>query len=220
MVGKVLNVCGELPERTVLSGSDFKAIVSGEPRDVEGKNTAIFTYHPKAAQWFASNVLPKTFDTSEGFTRRWLIFEFSHVLSDKEKIVDYHKILVSEEREAIAAWAVEGLQRLLKQRTFTTPISHTRRVEEMVRSNNSVASFIAYSEAVSLDKDSFADARGVYDQYRHYMQYVVRGNGVSFERFRHMLRELGLEQREYNDGVGVIRFDVIGLKLHEVLRPV
>jgi putative DNA primase/helicase len=33
MVGKVLNVCGELPEDAMISGERFKGIVCGEPQD-------------------------------------------------------------------------------------------------------------------------------------------------------------------------------------------
>jgi P4 family phage/plasmid primase-like protien len=217
MVNKALNICGELPEEAVIDGRAFKEIIEGTEQNTEFKGTAIFQYKPTAAQWFASNFLPRTRDTSKGFVRRWQIFEFNRVVPQAERIVNFHEMLVAEEREAIAAWAVMGLRRLQQQNDYTQPKSHLEALEQISRSNNSVVAFLMTSDKVRPTEGATADSRAVFDCYCDHMKTVSRGYGVTFERFKQMLRELGYKLKPYVDGVGVHREEIEGLSLKQVL---
>lgn len=219
MVGKALNICGELPESTMIEGSRFKSVVGGETQITELKGKPVFEYKPTAAQWFAANILPRSKDTSEGFNRRWLILEFNRVIEAQKRIVKFHELLVSEEREAIAAWAVQGLERLQKQRTYTQPTSHETLLNLVRRANNSVVSFLQSTEKVEKVEDASADMRAVFDHYVTFMREVSRGWSVTYERFRQMIRDAGHEVKPYVDGVGVEREEICGLKLKQVLIP-
>jgi putative DNA primase/helicase len=213
MVGKVLNVCGELPEDSMISGDRFKGIVCGEPQDTEYKGKDSFTFKPLAAHWFASNHLPRSRDTSDGFIRRWIIFEFTRKVPESERIMNFSEVVIAEEREAIAAWAVDGLKRLLAQKEYTLPASHKRLENLVFRSNNSVAAFLQSSERVRPEEGSQADCRTVFDQYLFYMKDVSRGYGVTFERFKAMLEGLGYRVDEYQDEMRVTRDKIHGLKV-------
>lgn len=220
MVGKTLNLCGELPEEAVISGEKFKMVVGGEQVPTEFKGKDGFDFNPIAAHWFASNHLPRSRDTSGGFARRWLIFDFNRIIPDEERIVDYYKVLVAEEREAIAAWAVQGLHRLQKQNEYTLPESHKRRLNQVVRANNSVAAFLQSSDKVRPGSmDDSADLRNVFDHYVYYMKEISKGWSVTYERFRQMIEELGYPVAVYHDGVGVQREEIRGLKLMGVILP-
>jgi len=219
MVGKTLNICGELPEEATIDGRAFKEIVEGTDQNTEFKGGAIFQFKPKAAQWFGSNHLPRSRDTSRGFVRRWLIFDFLRVVPDNEKIVDFYKVLIAEEREAIAAWAVQGLKRLLAQGDYTQPSSHVARLNQVARANNSVAAFIQSSDKVKATEGSVADLRAVFDQYIDFMKNISRGYSVSYERFMQMVDELGYTVDQYVDGVGQLRHDAQGLELRQALLP-
>lgn len=221
MVNKTLNLCGELPEEAVINGEKFKMVIGGEEITTEFKNQDPFAFRPVAAHWFASNHLPRSRDTSGGFSRRWLIFDFNRIIKDEERVVDFWKVLVSEEREAIAAWAVQGLRRLQLQKEYTLPASHEVRLNQVIRSNNSVAAFLQSSDKVITtgnDADT-VDVRNVFDHYVFYMKEVSKGWSVSFERFKQMLDELGHYVRPYRDGVGVLREEVEGLKIVSALLP-
>lgn len=214
MVGKVLNVCGELPEDSMISGERFKGIVCGEKQHTEFKGKDGFDFCPACAHWFASNHLPRSRDTSDGFIRRWIIFEFTRKIVEADRILNFADVVISEEREAIAAWAVEGLKRLLDQREFTLPASHRRLENLVLRSNNSVAAFLQSCERVRPDDEGgVADCRTVFDQYIFYMKDVSRGMGVTYERFKAMLEGLGYRVNEYHDEMRVTRDLVKGLKV-------
>jgi P4 family phage/plasmid primase-like protien len=219
MVNKALNICGELPEEAVIDGRTFKEIIEGTEQNTEFKGAAIFQYKPTAAQWFASNFLPRTRDTSNGFVRRWQLFQFSRVVPTSERIVNFHEKLVSEEREAIAAWAVQGLHRLQKQNDYTQAKSQKEGLEQISRSNNSVVAFLMTSDKVRPEEGQSADSRAVFDCYCDHMKTISRGYGVTFERFKQMIGDMGYKLKPYVDGVGVHREEIIGLSLKQALLP-
>jgi putative DNA primase/helicase len=212
LVNKTLNVCGELPEASAIDGERFKGVVVGEPQGTEYKNKDGFKFVPIATHWFASNHLPRTRDTSDAFIRRWLVLDFNRVIPLSERIEDFAKILVAEEREAIAAWAVEGL-RSIERDGWVIPASHKGRENQILRSNNSVAAFLQSCEQIKCEKTHQGDIREVFDVYLHYMKHVSRGMGVTFERFKQMLEDLGYATEEYKDEMRVTRFKIFGVGL-------
>lgn len=213
MIGKTLNVAGELPEEAVIGGAKFKMVITGEEITDSFKGKDNFKFRPIATHWFGSNFLPRSKDTSGGFVRRWLILDFSRVVPDEERIVDFWKTLVAEEREAIAAWAVKGLIRLQKQGDYTQPASHKIRLSQILRANNSVAAFLSWTDKIKVDNDGEADARAIFDQYVFYMKDISKGWSVAFERFTQMLGDLGYDMVLYHDALGVQRQKVRGLRV-------
>lgn len=219
MAGKTLNVCGELPEEATIDGRAFKEVIEGTGQHTEFKGMDGFVLKPIAAHWFGSNFLPRSRDTSGGFVRRWLILDYNRIVPASEKVVNFHKLLISEEREAIAAWAVQGLARLMRQRDYTLPHSHEVRVNQVLRSNNSVAAFLQSSDKIRPEEGAETDARVVFDQYVFYMKDVSRGFSVTYERFQQMLGELGHECVPYKDPTGVMRHKAMGLKVASLALP-
>lgn len=221
MVNKTLNVCGELPEDAVINGEKFKMIVGGEQISDEFKGVDLFHFRPVAAHWFASNHLPRSRDTSGGFSRRWLIFDFNKIISDEERVVDFWRVLVSEEREAIAAWAVQGLKRLQQQKEYTLPSSHVMRLNQVVRSNNSVAAFLQSSDKIrpTDDMTKKVDVRTVFDHYVFYMREVSKGWSVTYERFKQMLDELGHSVTPAKGFGGIQLDEAAGLIVQNPMLP-
>ena len=216
MVGKTLNICGELPESGNIGGDVFKQVIVGDEIRTERKQQAGFMFKPIAANWFASNFLPRSKDSSEGFVRRWLVLEFTKVVPEKDRIPNYAEVLVAEEREAIAAWAVQGLNRLMTRRGYTLPESHSVRLGQVKRANNSVAAFLASTSKVIVtgDKADKIDLMACFDQYAWHTREIARGYPVGYERFHQMVQELGHDVDEYHDILaGHAKYQASGLKL-------
>lgn len=144
MQHKLLNVAGELSEHRHIDAERFKMISTGEQIMAQHKNQPIFHFSPRCAHWFASNHLPKTKDSSDGFTRRWSFLHFPRRLPVSLRTENYDQVVVSEEREAIAAWAVQGILSLRANRNLLTdPASSIELREQLENQLNSVRSFIA-----------------------------------------------------------------------------
>lgn len=202
MYGKRLNICGELSDERKIDGTKFKEITTGEMITGQKKHQQPFDFRPKCAHWFASNHLPTTGDTSEGFNRRWLIITFNHPVAKQKRELNLHLKLVSEEREAIVAWAVEAMDRLKEQKDFTLPESHKEMIREMAQNNNSVRFFIEGSDQVLIaEADSLDSTNGKngltftcsqQELYEAYQFFCARDNvrPVKLGKFRAKIREL------------------------------
>lgn len=81
LMGKLVNVCPDLPSAYLESTSMFKAIVGGDRIPAEYKFHDGFDYEPFARLLFSANHPPKSGDSSEGFFRRWVVIPFDKSFS-------------------------------------------------------------------------------------------------------------------------------------------
>ena len=132
----------------------------------------------------------------------------------EKRIKSLAQSIVADEREAIVAWALEGLARLRKQGDYTKPASHIRRMEQMRRINNSVKAFLDANQNIVADEDAVTTARDLYDQYTFHQKDIGRGTPVTFERFVQMLEDLDLEIEMRSDGIGHRDWMVKGVKIN------
>lgn len=215
LIGARANIVGELPENGLITGNVFKEIVEGSPIQSEYKGKDHFSFVPEAAHWFASNYLPVSRDTTRGFIRRWLILDFNWVVPEDQQIENLAESIVAEEREAIAAWALEGLRRVIDRRGFTLPDSHFFRVGQMRRINNSVQAYLEDTNNVVRGEGTMK-CRDLYDQYVFHMRDLGgRSTPVSFERFIQMLDDLNLQVVKRADPLGHEEYVVLGLVKRE-----
>lgn len=76
LLGKLANVCPDLPSEHLASTSVFKAVTGEDPVLAEYKFKESFEFVPFARLVFSANHPPKSSDSSEGFFRRWLVIPF------------------------------------------------------------------------------------------------------------------------------------------------
>lgn len=211
LVGKVVNICGELPEAGLISGQMFKSIVEGSELTAEYKGRDLFVFKPRCAHVFASNFMPFSRDSSAGFARRWLVLDFSRIVPENQQIKTLAQDILADEREAIAAWAAEGLSRLLKQGHYTIPASCRKRLDELRRQNNSVAAFFEDCKRLEFVDKRKMMLRELYDMYRFHKKDISSGIAVGYERFAHMVEDLGLNIAMEGDGLGNTEWVVTGV---------
>ena len=196
---KLINVCGELSEKKKIDGQRFKDIVDGAEMSGQKKGQQIFKFRPICTHWFASNHTPKTEDTSEGFNRRWLILEFNRPVPPEKRRIDIGDIIVAEEREAIVAWAVQALPRLLETNEYTLPKSHLQLIREVAQENNSVRFFLEESPTVRVVRDSSEKTSARTPEtklYKEYWSFCFGPGGakpVGSRAFRQRMREMQSE---------------------------
>ena len=170
MAGRVLNVAGELSNKDFIDGETFKLVIEGAQTNGQLKGEQLFQFRTTCSQWMGSNFLPRTSDTSAGFTRRWLPIHFNNPV--KEVIVNYADLLVSEEREAILAWSMLSLEKVCKGE-ITIPSSSKAWEERMAQANNDVRAWIMNNEDVELGEEYSVSVK---EAYQHYWKTVVNLN--------------------------------------------
>lgn len=194
MLGKILNVCGELSSKTRIDGQKFKDVIDGSDMAAQFKNQPIFHFKPLVTHWFASNHIPKSEDTSVGFIRRWLFLTFHYPVKAEETQINIGDNIAALEREAIVAWAAQAMPRLMKNQRYTIPSSCTSIVNDFANINNSVRFFLKESGKVTIGhEENFTDEAKLYNIYWTFCAGPGGVKPVSMTIFRQMMRELSSE---------------------------
>jgi P4 family phage/plasmid primase-like protien len=76
LVGKLANVCPDLPSSHLASTSVFKALTGGDVVNAERKYVDSFEFEPYCRLIFSANHPPRSDDASHAFFRRWLVVPF------------------------------------------------------------------------------------------------------------------------------------------------
>lgn len=197
LVGKVMNVCGEISESRNIAGDYFKQIIEGSTISVQQKGKDAFPYAPEATHWFLSNFQPKSKDTSDGFVRRWLFLQFNKKTPDDRKIQGLADDIAANEKEAIAAWAVQAVPDLIQRRSYTLPSSHEFLVEELANDLNTVRFFLTRPEVVRLGEKAHKDRtqistteKELHDAFWSFCAATEGVRPAGLKTFRKMLRGL------------------------------
>lgn len=190
MYKKLLNIAGELSDKRKIDGQRFKDIIDGSSISGQYKFQDAFRFQVTCTHWFASNHFPRTEDTSDGFTRRWLIMDFRRPVPEADRKVNLGDEIVAAEQEAIAAWALEGMPRLLENREYTLPASHREIVSEMANLNNVVRAFVAGCRDIVVGEGGEMDEMGVYQAFWGFNLEVTQMRAMSVPEFRAKMREL------------------------------
>jgi putative DNA primase/helicase len=87
LVGKLANICADLPSTHLESSSVFKSITGGDPIPAEYKFKDSFDFVPFARLIFSADQPPHSRDATEAFFQRWYVLPFVNVFRDTAKEV-------------------------------------------------------------------------------------------------------------------------------------
>ncbi|MGD0653130.1 MAG: phage/plasmid primase, P4 family [Thermoguttaceae bacterium] len=122
LVGKLANICADLPSEHLAGTSTFKALTGGDTLNAEYKFKDSFDLEPFARLVFSANYPPRSADSSAAFFRRWIVIPFDHTFGPDEQIprdVLDARLQSPEELSGMFNRAIEGLRRVEKQRRFS-----------------------------------------------------------------------------------------------------
>ena len=86
LVGKLANICPDLPSASLAGSSVFKLITGGDCITGEHKFKQPFPFIPFARLVFSANHLPRSADASHAYFRRWIILPFERTFDPSEQI--------------------------------------------------------------------------------------------------------------------------------------
>ena len=136
---KLACVMGETNFNTMTRTSILKQLTGQDLISYEFKNKNLFTECNYAKILIATNNLPETTDTGDGFFRRWLIIDFHNKFSEK---IDILATIPEEEYKSLALKCCTILADFLKKREFTNDGSIEERRKRYEDKSNPMALFI------------------------------------------------------------------------------
>jgi putative DNA primase/helicase len=118
LLGKLANICPDLPSAHLVGTSTFKAVTGGDSMLAEYKFRDSFEFVPFARLLFSANHVPQSGDSSAAFFRRWLVVPFSRTFEGGEAIprpeIDA-RLSRSEELSGVLNRALQALRQLQEQ---------------------------------------------------------------------------------------------------------
>ncbi len=163
---KLLNQSADLPKLGSVADGDLKAIIGGDSIEVSPKYKPSFTIKPYARLMVATNNMPRSSDTTEGYFRRLMVLTFNRRFAENER----NPLLLSElltEMPGIVAWAVDGLRALRAIGSFIIPPSSAQEVDSYREELTPAAVFA--SECLDLSGDrSGVSSRDVFVAFKRW----------------------------------------------------
>ena len=152
---KLFNIGDDVDNVTLKDTGTLKKIFSGNALSVERKSEHPYTIEPYATHIYSCNAIPRSFDKSDGFYRRWIFIPFNARFSSTDPDYDpliEDKISKDTALSYLLNIAIKGAQRLIKRGHFTEPDTVKKALEEYKTDNSNTLSCI---EDKGLDEDHF-----------------------------------------------------------------
>ena len=152
---KLFNIGDDVDNVTLKDTGTLKKLFAGNALSVERKGETPFTIEPYATHIYSCNTIPRSFDKSDGFYRRWLFVPFNAKFSSEDPDFDpliEDKITTDTALSYLLNIAIRGAQRLIKRGHFTEPASVKEALEAYKADNSNTLSWI---EDKGLTMDTF-----------------------------------------------------------------
>ena len=173
----------------------FKRLVSGEPVSAREKYKTSFDLRNNCKFIFNANKLPANIEHTEAYFRRFLIIPYNETIPDSEKDPELHTKIIANELPGVLNWAIEGLNRILKNKKFSECAAAKEALDTYKKESNSVAMMIedeGFVDGHKDDKDYRIPNKSIYSIYRGYC--LENGQRpLSNVNFSKELKHLGFE---------------------------
>jgi P4 family phage/plasmid primase-like protien len=164
LIGKLANICPDLPSTHLTETSAFKAITGGDDLGAEYKYREAFEFRPYCRLVFSANHVPRSGDASHAFFRRWLVVPFERTFEPVEQIPrEELDAVLSAPRElsGVLNRALEVLPRVRRE-GFTESASMREAWEEFRAMTDPVSVWLAQNTIEAAEafvpKDTLAKA--------------------------------------------------------------
>jgi phage/plasmid-associated DNA primase len=144
LLGKLANICPDLPSTHLIETSVFKAITGGDDLHAEYKYRESFEFRPYCRLVFSANHVPRSGDASHAFFRRWLVVPFERTFEPAEQVpreVLDAKLTDPRELSGVLNRALEVLPRV-RRKGFTESESMREAWEEFKAMTDPVSVWI------------------------------------------------------------------------------
>lgn len=190
--GKLFNLAGDLSGGDLKDTGVFKETVGRDSLQAHRKFLTDLKFVNYAKHIFACNELPRVFDTTDGFWDKWVLLKFPYKfitieeqqkLSEEERtmtkikdpqIID--KLSTPEELSGFLNKALDGLDRLMKQKNFSLT-EGTKEIKDFwIRNSDSFASFCI--DLIKEDYEGYISKKALRKRFNKYCKkHKIKGSG-------------------------------------------
>lgn len=164
LFGKFANIMGDLSKKPLEDSSVIKQLTGGDLINAQKKGKDGFEFHNVARIIFALNELAQNLDKSLEFYNRSLIIPFKAIPEEKKIPGLSHKDF---DIEGIIIWALQGLQRLIKNNwQYSITETNFKLVRQYKENDNNIIQFT--NECIITKENNNVKVKDLYSIYSNY----------------------------------------------------
>ena len=179
LFGKLANIGDDIGDEFVANPALFKKLVTGDRVNVEKKGQDPFEFNNYSKFIFSANQIPRIKDRTGAVQRRLIIIPFNANFSKDDPDFDpyiKHKLLKKSSLEYLIKLGVDGLKRVLKNKSFTKSEKVQKELEEYERNNNPILLFFDEVSKEEIINEPIPDV------YRMYTVFCSENNFSPFSK--------------------------------------
>ena len=197
---KFFNIGDDIDKEVIKDTGTLKRISAGNAVTVENKGEKKYSTTLTTTLIYSANEIPKSFDKTDGFYRRWTIVPFNARFSPSDEDFDpmiEEKITTPEALSYLLNMALRGAKRLLNQGHFTQPQTVKDALENYKADNSTVLSWI---EDKDLNEDYFLDKPRdvVYSEFADWCKISgIKSNNITGKKtfFKEVANKFDFEEK-------------------------
>ena len=169
LLGARLNTISEMPSSKWLNDSTVKAILTGDPINIQRKNLiSLQGVRLSAGHIITANSFPPSTTSDKAFFRRWIILPFYQEFTGEKIKRDLHRSILTSERQGIISWALKGAERFLQRpiRSFPTLKDNPILINQWKSESSSAHEFIL--SEVRASTSTSTSLKSIYDEYKEW----------------------------------------------------
>jgi putative DNA primase/helicase len=152
LVGKLCNVCDDLPDKTIRHSGTFKMLAGNSIIQVEQKFHDSFPTINTAKMIYLANKVPDADDDTDAYFRRWTLIPCNNKFQGTNRDVHMlEKLTTPTELSGFLNFALAGLKRLLADNDFCIQENLEQQRKSMIWASNSAKAYI--TEHLETTKD-------------------------------------------------------------------
>lgn len=205
MMGKLVNIDDDIPDKALRYTGMFKSIVSGDKITVRQIFQEPVDYIPYCTLLFNCNRLPKIMDKTTGMYRRIILVELNHKVQKPDPL--FMNKIVDEDMEYFLFKAVNGIKTAIEEGKFRIMYSEDKLLNLFRRRQSPINEWI-FENNITLQDLQDKECQPLYVQYTDWCQrngYEKISTSFSFKEDMRTLFDMEI-QMEKIDGRVVQRY--------------
>jgi len=182
---KLVCLMGETNFGILNKSSLLKKLTGGDMIGYEMKGKKPFDDYNYAKMIIASNSLPTTEDTSEGYYRRWFVIDFPNKFPEGKEIIN---TIPDEEYSCLARKVTNILPKLIEDGFFTNQGDIAQRTFKYIMASNPLPMFLDF--ACEKDDEAFISYNELFTTYLKFLKKTKKRR-ISRKEFKTSLEDEG-----------------------------
>lgn len=202
LFGKLANIGDDIGDEFIANAAIFRKLVTGDRVSAERKGQNPFEFNNYSKFLFSANNIPRIKDKTGAVQRRLVIIPFDATFSNSDPDFNpyiKHLLRTNEVMEYLINLGIQGLKRILENRSFTNSERVQQELDDYEEQNNPILGFFRECE----DEDFQIENEPTSKAYKRYQEYCLASSlqpmsNIEFSKQVNRILNFHIEDKRIN----------------------